>query len=105
MHKPFVNVYDIECGTLIDGLTLDVVSLIKQGASPVDPFCYLCFMFVFVILSCLLIPCSLVITCWDRADLLALLCVVFSCLFVTFPYGVPGQLWYLIVFDFPFIML
>ena len=30
-------------------------------------------------------------------DLLALLCVVYSCVFVTFPYGVPGQVWYLIV--------
>ena len=30
-------------------------------------------------------------------DLLALLCVVYSCVFVTFPYGVMGQVWYLIV--------
>ena len=30
-------------------------------------------------------------------DLLALLCVVFSCVFVTFPYGVSGQFWYLII--------
>ena len=43
------------------------------------------------------IPCSLVITCRGRADLLALLCVMFSCAFVTFPYGVAGQVWYLIV--------
>ena len=28
---------------------------------------------------------------------LALLCVVFSCVFVTVPYGVPGKVWYLIV--------
>ena len=42
-------------------------------------------------------PCSLVITCWERADLLALLYVVFPCVFVTFPYGVPGQVRYLIV--------
>ena len=28
---------------------------------------------------------------------LALLCVVFSCVFVTVPYGVPGHVWYLIV--------
>ena len=27
--------------------------------------------------------CSLVVTCWERADLLALLCVTFSCAFVT----------------------
>ena len=39
-----------------------------------------------------------VITCWGRADLCALLYLVFSCFFfVTFPYGVSGQLWYLIV--------
>ena len=43
------------------------------------------------------VPCSLVITCWERADLLTLLCVMFPCVFVTFPYGVPGQVWYLIV--------
>ena len=35
----------------------------------------------------LIVPCSLVITCWERANLLALLCFVFLC-FVTFPYGV-----------------
>ena len=27
------------------------------------------------------------ITAWKKADLLALLCVVFSCVLVTFPYG------------------
>ena len=37
------------------------------------------------------------VTCWERADLLALLCGMFSCVFVTFPYGVLGQVWYLIV--------
>ena len=37
------------------------------------------------------------ITCWEKADLLDLLCVVFSCVFVTFPYGFPGRVWYLIV--------
>ena len=35
--------------------------------------------------------CSLVVTCWERTDLLALLYVMFSCTFVTFPYGVLGQ--------------
>ena len=40
--------------------------------------------------AALFVPCSLVITCWDRADLLALLCAVFSCVFDTFPYGIPG---------------
>ena len=37
------------------------------------------------------------VTCWERADLLSLVCVVFSCVFVTFPYGVLDQVWYLIV--------
>ena len=56
-----------------------------------DPFSYLCFVFVFVI------PCSIVITCWERAYLMALLCVMFSYVFVTFPYAGPGRVWYLIV--------
>ena len=51
-----------------------------------DPFC-----FRHAVLSDY---CSLVVTCWERADLLALLCVMFSCDFVTFPYGVLGQVWY-----------
>ena len=37
------------------------------------------------------VPCSLLITCLERADLLALLCVLFSC--VIFPYaGFPQAL-------------
>ena len=40
---------------------------------------------------------SIVITCWDRTDLLALLCVIFPWVFVTSPYGVSGPVWYLIV--------
>ena len=42
-------------------------------------------------------PFSLVVTCWERADLLALLYVIFLCVFVTFSHGVLGQLSYLIV--------
>ena len=59
--------------------------MFKDCASFVDHFCYLCFVLVFVILSCL------GVTCCERADLLALLCVMFSCVFVTFPYGVLGK--------------
>ena len=40
---------------------------------------------------------SLVSSCWERADLLALLCAIFSCVFVTFPYGILGQVWFLII--------
>ena len=39
------------------------------------------------------------VTCWERADLLALVGDV-NCIFVTFPSGILGQVWYLIV-SFP----
>ena len=39
------------------------------------------------------VPCSLV-TCWEKADLLALVCVLFV---VALPIDVPGQVWYMIV--------
>ena len=50
-----------------------------------DPFCCLCFTFFFIILSCLFLA------SWEMADLLALLCVMFPCVFVTFPYGDLGS--------------
>ena len=40
------------------------------------------------------VPCSLVVTCWEKADLLSLLFKMFSCVFVTFPYDVLGSVWY-----------
>ena len=43
------------------------------------------------------VHCSLVVTYWERANLLALLFVMSSCIFVTLPCGVLGQLWFLIV--------
>ena len=58
-----------------------------------DNFCFL-FCVCHAFLS---VHCSLVVTCWDRAYRLALLCVMFNFVFVTFPCGVLGQLWYLIV--------
>ena len=63
-------------------------------------FCGSFLSFVFRVCHCLTVlyvPCSLVVTCWERIDLLALLCEMFSCVFVTFSYGVWGQVWYLIV--------
>ena len=45
-----------------------------------------------ICLVCSLQPCD-----QERAAHLALLCVMFPCVFVTFPYGVSGQVWYLIV--------
>ena len=41
------------------------------------------------------VHCCLVITCCERADLLALVCD--DCVFVTFPCGILSQVWYLIV--------
>ena len=68
--------------------------LFQGGASFVDHFCNLCF--VSVMLTCLFIaalwsPAGKGLTSW-------LSCVwCFSCVLVTFPYGVLGQVWYLIV--------
>ena len=45
------------------------------------------------------VHCCLVVTCWERTGLLALVCD-FYCIFVTFPCGILGQVWYLIV-SFP----
>ena len=44
-----------------------------------------------------LVNACFVVACWERVQLLALLCVMFSCVFVTFSYGFLGQVWYLIV--------
>ena len=38
------------------------------------------------------VHCCLVVTCWEWADLLTLVVI-----FVTFPFGILGQVWYLIV--------
>ena len=62
--------------------------LFQGGTSFVDHLCYLCL--VFVMLS------RLFIATWERDDLLALVCDVY-CDFVTFPFGILGQVRYLIV--------
>ena len=43
------------------------------------------------------VNCSLVVTYWERADLLAVLYVMFYCGFVAFPGGILGQVGCLIV--------
>ena len=48
------------------------------------------------------VHCSVGVTCWERADLLALLYVTFSCVFIAFPHGVLGQVWYLM---YPFLIV
>ena len=58
------------------------------------------FLLVFCVCLCqtiLSVSFSLVVTCWEMPELLTLLYVMCSCVFVTFPYGVLGQVWYLIV--------
>ena len=45
------------------------------------------------------VHCCLVVTCWERADPLAFVGDVYR-IFVTFPCGILGQVWYLIV-SFP----
>ena len=59
-----------------------------------DPFLLFIFRVCHAVLS---VRCSIVVTSWERAEPLALLYVMFSCVFVTFPCGVFGQVWYLII--------
>ena len=67
----------------------------------VPRWCFFCGSFLlYMFLVChafLSVHCSLVVTCLERADLLALLFVMFYCAFVTFPCGILGQVWCLIV--------
>ena len=65
----------------------------------VPRLCFFCESFV-LFMSCVChalasVHCCLVVTCWQRADLLTLVCD--DCVFVTFPCGSLGQVWYLIV--------
>ena len=53
---------------------------------------YFLFCLVFAMSLCASVHMCFVVTCWERAYLLALVCVV-CCVFVTF----LGQVWYLIV--------
>ena len=54
------------------------------------------------------VHCLLVVTCWERANLFALVGDV-NCILITFPCGILDQVWYLIVLfpDFlpPFLLL
>ena len=42
------------------------------------------------------VHCCLVVTCWGTAWLLFVM-FIYNCVFVTFPCGILGQVWYLIV--------
>ena len=52
-----------------------------------DPFCNLCLSLSY----CLVFSCSLVVTCWERADLVGLLYVTFFVCFCHFPIWCPGS--------------
>ena len=43
------------------------------------------------------VSCILVVTCWERADLLTFLYVMSSCISATFSFVFLGQVWHLIV--------
>ena len=63
------------------------------GTSFVDHLCYLClvlFMLSHLLIAALWSPAGKGLTC-------RLLFVMFNCVFVTFPCGILGQVWYLIV--------
>ena len=57
---------------------------------------HLCFFMSGVYHAFASVHCWLVVTCLERTGLLALLCDVALC-FATFPCGILGQVWYLIV--------
>ena len=56
-----------------------------------DPFCYLCFISVHSLQPFFFLSTA------GKGLILALLCVMFSGVFVTIPNAVLGQVWYLIV--------
>ena len=67
---------------------------IQGGTSFVDLLCFFCLVFVMP-LSVSIYLC-LVVTCWERADILALVCGVLLRV-CHFTIGILGKVWYLIV--------
>ena len=59
-----------------------------------DLLCFFCL--VFAMSLCASVYMCFVVTCWERADLLALVCGVLLRV-CHFPIGILGQVWYLIV--------
>ena len=69
-----------EVGTVLTCLSPPVIFV--QTIPRPCLFCGSCLLFIFQVCfyySVLSAPCSLVITCWEKADLLALFCVMFPC--------------------------
>ena len=55
----------------------------QGGTSFVDLLCFFCLVFAMPLYASIYM--CLVVTCWERVDLLALVCWVLLCEFVTFP--------------------
>ena len=66
----------------------------QGGNSFVDLLCFICLVLVMPLCSSVYL--CLVVTCWERADLLTLVCCV-QLWVCHFPIGNLGQVWYLIV--------
>ena len=79
------------------GLGPDVVSMVGPTGIELLDFFYFCGSFLLIIFcvchAVLYVHCSLVDTCWEKANLLALLHLMFFYCFC----GVLGQVWYMIV--------
>ena len=58
-----------------------------------DILCFFCLVLVMSLLASVYM--CLVVTCWERAALLAIVCGVYGV--CHFPIGILGQVWYLIV--------
>ena len=88
---------------------MTLVLALQYGFSPpvkvfiltVPRRCFFCGSFLLAVFRVcrvsLSVHCIPVVTWWELADLFALLCVMFYCVFVTFPCGVLGQMCCLIV--------
>ena len=85
-------------------LTPPVKMIFTDRSRAVLPLWILCYFMFRVCHAVLSVHCSRVVTCWQRANLLAITYVMFSCVHVTFPCGVLCQVWYLII-SIPYICL
>ena len=68
----------------------------RGGTSFEDILCFFCLVFATCMPLCASVYMCLVVTCWERAGLLALVCGV-KLLVCHFTIGILGQVWYLIV--------
>ena len=72
----------------------NILLTVPRRYSFVDLSCFFCL--VFAMSLCASVCMCFEVTCWERADLFALVCGVLM-LICHFPIGILGQVWYLIV--------